>query len=333
MDIHAYAAHKRGAKLEPWQYEAGDLGPYDVRVKILACGVCHSDIHVLDNDWGNSHYPLVPGHEIVGMVDEAGSMVTHLKTGDPVGIGWQRSSCLQCDECLEGNENLCSESKAIIIHGHGGFADMIVTDARFAFKWPSNLDPVKSSPLLCAGITVYSALRHAGMTSGQDIGVIGVGGLGHLAVQFAARMGNRVTVFTTSEDKAQFALTMGAREAVVLEKGEPPIAPFPLDILMNTAPAPLDWGAFIHQIRPDGTLTFVGNPGKNLDIPVGLLLGKRRRVMGSPIGGRRIMREMLHVADTFGIEPVTEVFPMEKVNDAIQKVRDNTVRYRAVLTV
>lgn len=330
MACNVMSAQTRGATLTPWTYQPGPLGADDVRVKVVTCGICHSDIHMIDNDWHISTYPLVPGHEVVGLVEEIGASVRHLLVGDRVGIGWQRGACLQCPDCLRGDENLCPENRATIVGAHGGFADYLDVDSRFAFKLPDGVSSVSGGPLLCGGVTVYSALRHAGMTSGQNVGVIGVGGLGHMAVLFAAKLGNRVTVFTTSDDKAEFAARLGAHEAVNTRTGEIACSR-PLDVLINTVAAPLDWEAYIKTLGSDGTLTFVGIPDEPASIPLIWLMARRRRVTASPIGGRAIMEEMLRTADNFGVEPIVEVFPMARANDAIQKVRDNTIRYRAVL--
>ena len=175
-------------------------------LKVESCGLCHSDIHVMDNDWGGPTYPVVPGHEAVGTVVEVGPLVSHLTPGDRVGVGWQSGACLHCRDCLRGNAQMCEvDNRATILHQYGGFGDHMTVDSHFAFPIPDGLPSEAAGPLLCGGITVYSGLRHAGMTGGQEIGVIGIGGLGHLAVQFAAKLGNRVTVFTSSPDKAEFA--------------------------------------------------------------------------------------------------------------------------------
>ncbi|MCZ7582898.1 MAG: NAD(P)-dependent alcohol dehydrogenase [Deltaproteobacteria bacterium] len=265
------------------------------------------------------------------MVEEVGPAVTHLAVGDRVGIGWQRSACMACADCARGDENLCDENLGVITDGDGGFADRITMDGRFCFKLPDGLDTDAAGPLLCGGITVYSALRHAGMRSGQTVGVIGVGGLGHLAVQFASKMGNRVVVFTTSADKAHLAAKLGAHDAVLVADGAKPEYARPIDVLINTVPMNFDWHAYLGMLGSDGTLTFVGVPNEPMELPIYLLLGKRRRVTASPIGGRGIMMEMLRVADEHGIAPIVEKFPLARANDAIAKVRDNTIRYRAVL--
>lgn len=334
MQIQAQAVKDVGAQLEPYSFDGASPQDYECLIKVQYCGICHSDIHMIDNDWGVSHYPLVPGHEVIGVVEAIGPQVNHLKVGDKVGVGWQRSSCLQCSDCLHGNENLCDQNQGLIVTGPGGFANYLLTDARFAFHIPDGIDAKVAGPLLCGGITVYSGLRYAGMSSGQEIGIIGVGGLGHMAVQFAKRLGNRVTVFTTSEDKAEFAHNLGADEAIVVPKGEAPPPPTrKFNILLSTVPANLDWAAYLDYLDSDGTLAFVGVTDAPINLPLWALLGKRRRVMASPIGGRGMMLEMLAIADCFKIEPLVEVFPLDQVNQAMERVRSNQVRYRAVLAV
>ncbi|MEG3977096.1 NAD(P)-dependent alcohol dehydrogenase [Microcoleus sp. herbarium8] len=334
MQITALAAKKAGGLLEEYKFDVAAPKVHECLIKVLNCGICHSDLHMIDNDWGQSKYPLVPGHEVIGEVAEIGPQVTHLKVGDRVGVGWQRSSCLHCRDCLRGNENLCDENQGLIVTGPGGFADYLMVDSRFAFPIPKGIDSTVAGPLLCGGITVYGGLRNAGMSSGQEIGILGIGGLGHLAVQFAKKLGNRVTVFTTSQDKAEFAHKMGADEAIVVGKGEVPQPPSSkLDILLSTVPAALDWVPYIDFLDSDGALAFVGVPDAPLSIPLFALLAKRRRITASPIGGRALINEMLSVSEKFGIEPIVEVFAIAQANEAIQKVRDNKVRYRAVLTV
>ncbi|MDB9519999.1 NAD(P)-dependent alcohol dehydrogenase [Roseofilum reptotaenium CS-1145] len=334
IQVKAKAAQCAKAALESYQFEVSSPQDYDCLIKVQSCGLCHSDIHIIDNDWDISDYPVVPGHEVIGEVEEVGSQVKHLKVGDRVGVGWQKSACLQCPQCLKGNENLCKENEPLIIPGPGGFASYLLTDSRFAFPIPQDIDPTHAGPLLCGGITVYSGLRHAGMTSGQEIGIIGVGGLGHMAVQFAHRLGNRVTVFTTSEDKAEFAKTLGADETIVVGRGESPPTPKNyLNILLSTAPANLDWAAYVEYLDADGTLCFVGVSDAPLTLPLFSLLSQRRRIMASPIGGRAIMNEMLNVAAQYKIAPIIETYPLEEINIALDRVRSNQVRYRAVLTM
>lgn len=332
MKIHAHAAQKQGADLTPWTYDVDEVTGQDCVIEVKACGLCRSDLHMIDNDWMQSDYPLVPGHEVVGEVVELGDSVEHLSIGQRVGVGWQQSACLHCRDCLRGDENLCAENESLIGDGYGGFADYVRCDSPFVFPLPDGIDTLKAGPLLCGGVTVYSALRHAGMSSGGHVGVIGIGGLGHLAVQFASKLGNKVTAFTSSEDKADFATQMGADEVVVSEGRAPSGGPEgQLDILLNTAPVNFDWAAYMQLLDTDGTLSIVAAPGEPMEVPAQALMFQRRRIMGSVIGGRAIMREMLEIADDYDIEPVTEVFPMSQVNKAITKLREGNVRYRAVL--
>lgn len=331
MKVNGWAARKPGDQLTPIEYELGLTLPHQVLVAVEACGICHSDIHMIDNDWRMSSYPVVPGHEVVGRVVEKGAAVEGLEVGQRVGIGWQASACMTCPDCLSGNENLCDHHQGLIVAGKGGFASHVMVDGRFALPFPEDL-PVVSGPLLCGGVTVYSALRHAGMSSGQRVGVIGLGGLGHMAVLFASRLGNEVTVFTTTAAKAEEAENLGAARAFVVEPGQsPPPPPYRLQVLLNTVPYPQDWPAYLNWLDSDGTLVLVAGAPQPLEIPFWALLTKRRRIMASPIGGRSMIQETLDVAARFGIVPKVEVFPMASVNQALERVRKNRVRFRAVL--
>jgi alcohol/geraniol dehydrogenase (NADP+) len=334
MQINALAAFEKGAELQPFSFQAAPLKAFDCAIKVMACGICHSDIHVIDDDWGVSRYPLVPGHEAIGEVVDVGSQVTHLKTGDRVGVGWQQGACMHCLDCLRGDYNLCDSAEGLIVSGYGGFADYMVVDSRFAFLMPKDVSTQSAGPILCGGATVYAGLRNAGMTSGQNVGVIGVGGLGHLAIQFASRLGNRVTAFTTSADKAEFATQLGAHEAILVPPGaSPPLPLRKLNVMINTANQPLDWLGFVNHLDSNGTFVFVGIPNEPFTIPVTPLTSKQRRIMGSEIGSPATIVEMLQVVEQFGIEPIVETFPLDRANEALQRVRENKVRYRAVLTI
>ncbi len=334
MQINALAALEKGAPLQAFSFQAAPLKAFDCAIKVMACGICHSDIHMIHDDWDISRYPLVPGHEVIGEVVEVGSQVTHLKTGDRVGVGWQQGACMQCRDCLKGHQNLCDQAEGLIVSGYGGFADYMVVDSRFAFLLPEGISTESAGPILCGGVTVYAGLRNAGMGSGQEIGVIGIGGLGHLAVQFASRLGNRVTVFTTSADKAEFATQLGAHEAILVPPGgSPPLPVNKLNIIINTANQALDWLGYVNYLDSNGTFVFVGMPSEPLTIPVTPLTSKQRRIMGSEIGSPAMITEMLDVVEKFGIQPMVELFPLAQANEALQRVLDNKVRYRAVLTV
>jgi uncharacterized zinc-type alcohol dehydrogenase-like protein len=333
MNVTALAAYAPGEPLRPFEYETEAPQGHDCLLKVEACGLCHSDIHMMDGDWDMTTYPIVPGHEAIGKIVEVGPLVHHLKPGDRVGVGWQSGACLHCMDCLRGNQQMCDNNKATIVHQHGGFGDYLKVDSRFAFLIPDGLATELAGPLLCGGITVYSGLRHAGMTGGQEIGVIGIGGLGHLAVQFAAKLGNRVTVFTSSPDKAEFAARLGAQEAVVINRdGTVPNKPSRrLNIIIDTVAADKDYNAYLHCLDSDGVYNLVGVPLEAVSFSVFAFQDKRRRVMGSPIGSPAEIKEMLALSAEYGIAPIIETFPFERVNDAVQRVRDNKVRYRAVL--
>jgi uncharacterized zinc-type alcohol dehydrogenase-like protein len=275
---------------------------------------------------------MVPGHEVVGEVVEVGTAVRRLKVGDRVGVGWQGGACFDCSDCLSGRENLCDHNEPLIAAAYGGFADHLKVDARFAELLPAGIDAKHAGPLMCAGITVYSALRHAGMTSGQRIGVVGIGGLGHMAVQYASKLSNDVIVFTGSSDKGDFAHTLGAKDAIVVPRGGAvPGGSRKLDIILVTTSEELDWTSYINQLDSDGTIVTVAVGSKPMAIPGFPLLSKRRRLMASLIGSRAEIREMLSLADRLGIRPIVETFPLAQASDALQRVRDNKVRYRAVL--
>ena len=330
--IQGFAAHAAGAELLPYKYDPGDLKPTEVEIAISHCGICRSDIHMVDNDWSISHYPLIPGHEIIGKVTATGSAVLGLNTGDRVGVGWQANSCGHCEWCLQGAENICPDSQGTCVHRCGGYADRIRVNARFVFLIPEGLDSERAAPLLCGGITVYSPLRTHGVSPASHVGVIGIGGLGHLAVQFAHAFGAEVTAFSMSPAKEPDARSLGAdnfvntRESKTLKKmaGH-------FDLILSTIEADQDWGAYITALRPHGTLCFVGVPPSVLGLPVFPLVSGQKSVTGSPNGSPRMIREMLGVAERHKVQAITERFAMAKANDAVTKVKKNRVRYRAVL--
>ena len=264
-----------GEVLQPFSYEAAELGPYDVEIGITHCGLCHSDIHLIDNDWGMSAYPLVPGHEIVGTVRAAGPAAGGFKPGQRVGVGWQRSSCLACEWCLRGKETCCARQEATCVGHHGGFATAIRTDSRFVYPIPEGLPSAAAAPLLCAGLTVYTPLRLDAVAASR-VGVIGIGGLGHLAILFARAFGCEVTAFSTSPAKEAEALRLGARHFVdSRDPARMAAASGSLDLLLSTVTTDLDWNAWLNLLRPMGVLTLVGaSPGPIAVAPFGLILGQ-----------------------------------------------------------
>lgn len=334
MNINAFAALEAKQALTPFQYEAKELAPYEVKIDITHCGICHSDIHLIDNDWMISKYPLVPGHEIIGTVLQTGTSVTHLKEGMRVGVGWQSGSCSTCEWCMGGQEHLCAKNAATCNGRFGGFADTIVTDSRFAFPIPAGLSSETAAPLLCGGATVYSPFRNYDVKPHHKVGIVGVGGLGHLAIQFAAAMGCEVTAFTSSPDKAEELHKLGATRILnSTKRSELMRAASSIDFLLTTATAALDWNTFIGTLRPNGKLCFVGGTVGNLNFPVGLILGGQKSVCASVIGSRQMITEMLNFSARHNISAITEQFALNDVNTALQKVRENKVRYRAVLTM
>jgi alcohol/geraniol dehydrogenase (NADP+) len=332
MTVSAFAALAAKQALAPFEYDPSPLGPADVEVDISHCGICHSDLHLIDNDWSSSTYPLVPGHEIVGTVAAVGADCT-LVVGQRVGIGWQRSACLECEQCRAGHENLCATQQATCVGNMGGFARSIRTDGRFVFALPDALDAAAAAPLLCGGVTVFAPLRRWGVGASSRVGVIGLGGLGHLALRFLRAMGSQVTAFTSSPDKRDDALRLGA-DAVTSSVSPREIRGMAntLDFLLCTVPARLDWISYLQTLKPNGVLCLVGAPPGLLQIPAAQLLTGQRAICGSDIGSPAAIREMLAFAAEHGIGAEVETAPMADVNVALQRVRDNRVRYRMVLT-
>lgn len=331
-EIHGLAVHAAGAHLLPYKYEAGELGADDVEVKISHCGVCHSDVHLIDNDWGLSKYPFIPGHEIVGTVTKIGSRVKARTVGERVGIGWQADSCGICEWCRQGEEHLCAQSQPTCIGRNGGYADAIRVNWRFAIKVPESLESENVAPLLCGGITVYSPLRNLGTRPYSRVGIIGIGGLGHMGLQFARAFGAEVTAFSTSKDKQEEAMRLGAHHFVnTRETNAMKKLAGCFDLLLSTVNADQDWGGYVNALRPKGSLCLVGVPPSPVALQAFALVGGQKSVAGSPTGSPHDLEQMLDVAARHNVRAVTERFPMAKANEAVAKVKKNQVRYRAVL--
>ena len=332
-DFHGFAAHAAGAELLPYKYDPGDIGHYDVAVSITHCGVCHSDLHLIDNDWGSSKYPFVPGHEIVGSIVQVGSAVRDRKIGERVGIGWQADSCGTCEWCRRGEEHLCPKSQRTCVGRNGGYADRIRVNSRFAVPIPKTLESENVAPLLCAGLTVYSPLRNHLARPSSRVGVVGIGGLGHIALQFARAFGCEVTAFSTSKDKEAEALALGAHHFVnTRENGNLKKLAGSLDIILSTVSGDQDFQSLLAALRPKGTLVVLGVPPSPLQILASGIVSGQKSIAGSPIGSPGDTREMLDVAARHNIKAIVECFPMKNLNEAITSVKKNQVRYRAVLT-
>lgn len=331
-EIHGLAVHAAGAHLLPYKYDPGELQANEVEIRISHCGVCHSDIHLIDNDWGFSKFPFIPGHEIVGSVVAVGSGVVDRKIGDRVGVGWQADSCGVCEWCRQGDEHLCAKSQPTCVGRNGGYADRIRVNSLFAIPVPAVLESENVAPLLCAGITVYSPLRNHGIRPSSRVGVIGIGGLGHLGIQFAKAFGAEVTAFSTSKDKEKEARELGAHHFLnTQDTGALKKVAGSFDFLLSTVSADQDWQGYVNALRPKGMLCVVGVPPSPMQIQVFSLLGAQRAISGSPSGSPRDLHEMLDVAARHGVKAITERFAMSKANDAVAKVKKNQVRYRAVL--
>ncbi len=332
MNVKAYAVNEAGAALEATSIELGALKPEEVTVKVSYCGICHSDLSMINNEWRMTQYPLVPGHEIIGEVTEAGSAVKHIKVGDKVGVGWTSSSCMSCNQCIGGDHHLCSSNESTIVGRAGGFADHIRTHWAWAIPLPDGIDESKAGPLLCGGITVFNPLIAAGVKPTDVVGVIGIGGLGHLAVKFLKYWGCEVIAFSSSEDKHQQILEMGASRVVnSRSKDELKTIRGRLDFLINTTNVTLDWKSYIRTLAPKGKFYHVGMVMEPLAIPAGSLIGGEKVIGGSPTGSPGTIRTMLEFCARHDIYPDVEEFPIEQVNDAIKHLEDGKARYRVVL--
>ncbi len=330
--IQGLAAHAAGAELLPFHYDPGELKPQEVEIEITHCGICHSDLHLIMNDWGLSQYPFIPGHEIIGTVSALGSHVRGLEKGQRVGLGWQSNSCGMCEWCVRGMENLCAQSEGTCVHRHGGYANCVRANSRFVIPIPEALASENAAPLLCGGITVYTPLRTHGVNPASRVGVVGIGGLGHLAIQFARAFGAEVTAFSTSTSKEEEARTLGAHHFVnSLDSKAMKEMAGSQDFILNTANGDQDWNCYLQALRPTGTLCFAGVPPSAVTFQAFPMISGARSISGSPIGSPAGLREMLDVAARHGVKATTELFPMAKANEALDKVKKNKVRYRAVL--
>lgn len=316
---------------------------HDVQIEILFCGICHSDVHSVRNEWSGflpTTYPIVPGHEIVGRVTQIGSAVTKYKSGDLAAVGCLVDSDGTCPNCKAGLENFCpnqiltfnSPDKHLGGVTYGGYSDSIVVDERFVLRVPSNLDPAGAAPLLCAGITTYSPMRHWGVTKGKKVGIVGLGGLGHMGVKFARAFGAHVVVFTTSPDKKEDALRLGADEVVVSrDADEMQKHALSFNFILDTVSAKHDINAYLNLLRLDGNLTLVGASPIPLDVSAFSLIMARRNLSGSNIGGIPETQEMLNFCGEHNITADVEVIPIQKVNEAYERLLKSDVKYRFVI--
>jgi alcohol dehydrogenase (NADP+) len=337
----AYAAQSVTAPLKPFSFQRRDPLPHDVRIDILYCGVCHSDLHQARNEWGGTIYPCVPGHEIVGRVTKIGSEVRKFKEGDIAAVGCMVDSCRVCPSCEAGDEQYCENGVIPTYNGadkhsggitYGGYSESIVVDEAFALRVPGKLDLAATAPLLCAGITTYSPLRHWNVGKGQKVGVIGLGGLGHMAVKFANAFGADVALFTTSPKKKADAIRLGASEVIIssdVNEMKKHVNSF--DFILDTVSGEHDLNAYLELLKRDGTLTLVGAPEKPLPVAAFELLMKRRRLAGSAIGGINETQEMLNFCAEHNITSDIELIRIQQINEAYERLLKSDVKYRFVI--
>jgi uncharacterized zinc-type alcohol dehydrogenase-like protein len=330
--IDAFAAMSAGKALEPHRYALGALGPMEIAIAITHCGICRSDLHLIDNDWGVSTYPLVPGHEIVGTVTGAGSEVEEWRADQRVGVGWLAGSCMTCDQCRGGDENLCAQARPTCVGRAGGYASHVRVDARFAAPIPDSLPSEIAAPLLCAGITVFAPLSRLGLGEKSRVGVVGFGGLGHLAVRYAKAMGCAVTVFSTTKEKEEEARRFGADRFVNSSRsGSLTAERNSCDFILATVPVNLPWAEYLAVLRPNGALGIVGASPGEIRVSVFDLLEGQKSISGSAVGSNAEMKEMLVFSAQHAIRPMIELYAMREVNEVLDRLRKNRVRYRAVL--
>ncbi len=332
MEVQAYAVKEPKGKLEKYTYTLPSIGAEEVDIKVHYCGICHSDLSMMNNEWGMTQYPLVPGHEVVGEVVAVGKQVKKVKVGDKVGLGWFSASCMHCEQCLNGHHNLCGNGEQTIVGRHGGFADYVRGHWSWAIPLPEGIDMAKAGPLLCGGITVFNPIIFAEVKPTDVVGVIGIGGLGHMALKFLKSWGCEVIAFSSNPDKKQQILEMGATKVINSRSPEElESIKGKLNFILNTTNVALDWSSYIDTLAPKGTLHTVGAVLQPMEIPAFSLIGGEKSVSGSPLGSPALTKTMLDFCVRHTIYPTVEEFPMEEVNKAIQHLEEGKARYRIVL--
>jgi len=340
LSTQGYAAMTAKAALQSFSFERREVGPHDVLITITHCGICHSDIHQARDEWGGSIFPMVPGHEIVGTVTQVGSAVKTIKVGERAGVGCFVDSCRTCAACREGLEQYCEAGMLLTYSGRdkdgrptqGGYSTQIVVDEHYVLRIPSALSPAGAAPLLCAGITTYSPLRHWGVGKYHKLAVVGLGGLGHMAVKIGKALRTEVTVLSTSERKRKDAERLGAFDFALTSQPETfTRLQRHFDFILDTVSAPHNYNAYLNLLKTDGTMILVGAPDKPTPLEPFPLILHRRRIAGSVIGGIRETQEMLDFCATHNIESDIEVIPIQQVNEAYERVLKGDVRFRFVI--
>ena len=340
LSTQGYAAMTAKVALQSFSFERREVGPQDVLITITHCGICHSDIHQARDEWGGSIFPMVPGHEIVGTVTQVGSAVQTFKVGERAGVGCFVDSCRTCAACREGSEQYCEAGMLLTYSARdrngqitqGGYSSHIVVGEKYVLRIPASLSSAGAAPLLCAGITTYSPLRHWGVGKYHKLAVVGLGGLGHMAVKIAKAMGTEVTVLSTSERKRQDAMRLGATDFALTSQPETfTRLQRHFDFILDTVSAPHNYNAYVNLLKTDGTMILVGAPDKPTPLEPFPLILHRRRIAGSVIGGIRETQEMLNFCATHNIESDVEVIPIQQVNEAYERVLIGDVRFRFVI--
>jgi D-arabinose 1-dehydrogenase-like Zn-dependent alcohol dehydrogenase len=331
MKIKAHAIKKSGGKAETFYYEKV-IGKNEVLVRIAYCSITRGDIQIIDNDWGDTKFPVVPGHEIIGIVEEVGPAVTILKSGDRVGIGYQLGACFDCEFCKEGNEQFCHNQKVVAVDCYGGLADHVVVDERFAFKLPEGLDSIGAVSLMSSGLTVYSAIVRAHLPKNSTAAVLGIGGLGQLAIQFLHKMGHKVVAFSHSPGKRETIEHLGGEYADSSKLRGLAVHYRKLGFILSTLSVDFDLETYLRMLKPQGKFCFVAQPLNKLPLSVGLLYDyAQRTIYGNYTGSRKDMAEMLDFSVKHNIEVLADVLPFSKINEAIDMVRTEKVHTKIVL--
>uniref|UniRef100_A0A486XHS3 alcohol dehydrogenase (NADP(+)) n=1 Tax=Rheinheimera sp. BAL341 TaxID=1708203 RepID=A0A486XHS3_9GAMM len=330
--INAYAALEAGGDLVPWQYDAGELGRNEVEIAVDYCGICHSDLSMINNEWGMSAFPLIAGHEVVGRISQVGAGVSHLKPGQIVGLGWHSDYCKVCSSCGSGDHNLCAGAQGTIVGRHGGFADKVRANASAVVALPEGMDVKTAGPLFCGGITVFNPLVQFDVKPTDKVAVIGIGGLGHIALQFLRAWGCEVTAFTSSDSKTEEAKALGAHHCInSRSSSEIEQAAGRFDFIISTVNVSLDWNLYLSTLKPKGRLHFAGATLEPLNLGVFGLIMAQRSVSGSPVGSPATISKMLEFAVQHDIKPVIETFKFSQINDALAHLKSGKARYRIVL--
>ncbi len=331
--INAYAVNNPGDNFQPFSYTLGALSPNEVELEVLYCGICHSDVSMANNEWGMTEYPFVGGHEVIGRVVARGELVEHVAIGSVVGLGWHCGYCHNCDSCESGDLNLCANAEGTIVGHHGGFADKVRAKASSVVLIPLGIDLKSAGPMLCGGITVYNPMKQFEVKPTDKVAVIGIGGLGHIALKLLSAWGCEVTAFTSSDSKREAAVAMGADktlnscdvDAITAAAGS-------FDYIITTVNVSLDWNLYLNTLKPKGRLHFVGAVLEPLNIGAFSLIMGQRSISGSPVGAPNTIKEMFEFSKLHAIQPEVELFPMSEINEAMEHLKSGKAKYRIVLT-